>query len=279
MLIIGCGMGTYIRNMSWISEKALWEDVLIKYPGLARPYQQLAVHYREKGDLKTASALYKKALTLKDPRPKQAHALSLNNLALMFQDAGAYARALAHYQDALSAYPEYDYARYNMVLTLINMDLLDEALRNMDYLITKTPFQKDYLNIGGFILIKKKKYADAITYFRKALQLAPGHRGVQVNLGFAFSRLGEYKKAEWFLKMARQTHPKDPLIVLILLENSLRSGDTSGADRYLEKLFRMISIEDAALMLKELPRQAVSLPLSADMLRAAIVKKLNRFVQ
>jgi len=277
LLIIGFGVGTYSRNMSWITEKSLWEDVLVKYPGIARPYQQLAAYYKGKGDLKAASALYKKAMTLQDPRPRQSRALSLNNLAIMRQETGAFEKAVTLYKSALATYPEYIYARYNMVLALINTNQLNEALRNIDYLILKNPHQAEYLNIGGFILIKKKNYAAAVPYLRKALRLAPSHRGVLTNLGFAFSRLGKHKKAEWFLKLAHQSNPKDPIILLTFLENSLRGGHRSDADRYLERLFKSVSIENVRLLLRELPRQGLTLPLSPELLGPAIAEKLDRY--
>ena len=275
LLIIGFGLGTYSRNMSWITEKTLWGDVLVKYPGIARPYQQLAVYYKGKGDLKTASALYKKAMTLKDPRPRQSRALSLNNLAIMLQETGAFEKAVILYKNALAEYPEYIYARYNMVLALINMNQLNEALRNIDYLISKNPHQEEYLNIGGFILIKKKKHAAALPYLRKALRLAPSHRGVLTNLGFAFSRLGKHQKAAWFLKLAHQANPQDPIILLTLLENSLRGGNRSDVDRYMERLFKSVSIEDVRLLLRELPRQGLVLPLAPELLGPAIAEKLK----
>ncbi|MBC8463557.1 MAG: tetratricopeptide repeat protein [Deltaproteobacteria bacterium] len=277
LLIIGFGVGTYSRNMSWISERSLWEDVLVKYPRIARPYQQLAVYYKGTGDLKTASALYKKAMTLKDPRPRQSRALSLNNLAIMLQEQGAFEKAVTLYKNALTSYPEYIYAHYNMVLALINTNQLNEALRNIDYLISKNPHQEEYLNIGGFILIKKKQYAAAVPYLRKALRLAPSHRGVLANLGFTFSRLGKHKKAEWFLKLAHQANPKDPIILLTLLENSLRGGNRSEVDRYLERLFKLVSIEDVRLLLRGLPRQGLALPLSPELLGPAIAEKLDRY--
>ncbi len=275
LLIIGFGVGTYSRNVSWITEKSLWGDVLAKYPGIARPYQQLAVYYKGQGDLKTASALYQKAMTLKDPRPRQSRALSLNNLAIMFQAKGEFEKAVTLYKNALTAYPEYIYARYNMVLALIHTNQLNEALRNIDTLISKNPHQVEYLNIGGFILIKKKKHAAAIPYLRKALRLAPSHRGVLTNLGFALSRLGKHKKAEWFLKLANQADPKDPIILLTLLENSLRGGHRSEADRYLERLFKFVSIEDVRILLKEFPRPGLTLPLSPELLAPAIAEKLK----
>lgn len=275
LLIIACGTSTHLRNAKWTTEKTLWEDVLRKYPHLARPYQKLGGFYKEHGNSPAALALYKKSLELKDPRPKQSQTLALNNMATIYLEKGDYGKAIALCQKALSINSDYHYARYNLVLAFINQRLLDKALKNIDQVILKNPDQGEYLNLRGFILIKQKKFHQALPCFRQALRLDQKHRGALVNLGVALSMIGEYEKAEWFLVRAHKTYARDPIILLSLIDNNLRWKNSTGADRYLYMLLDVISIEDIRILLKTLPQHGVSLPLSPGSLREVIAAKIE----
>ena len=45
LLIIGMGMGTYIRNMTWQTPRTLWQDAMAKAPLSSRPLHNLAWAY------------------------------------------------------------------------------------------------------------------------------------------------------------------------------------------------------------------------------------------
>ena len=81
-VIISLCVGTIIRNKAWATEKTLWEDCIIKAPGMARPYHNLAsYHYQKLGDMNKAMEFYKTSLTKKYLNSKTGHALTFNNMA------------------------------------------------------------------------------------------------------------------------------------------------------------------------------------------------------
>jgi tetratricopeptide (TPR) repeat protein len=64
LLIMGLGIGTYVRNIAWASEKTLWEDALQKAPNSKRPYHNLAWGYYWKIGLHDkAIEMYEKSLS------------------------------------------------------------------------------------------------------------------------------------------------------------------------------------------------------------------------
>ena len=89
--------GTIVRNRAWATEKTLWEDCIVKAPGMARPYHNLAYyHYRKIGNMNKAMELYKKSLTKKYTNSKTAHALTFNNMAIISCNKGDYKNSIKY---------------------------------------------------------------------------------------------------------------------------------------------------------------------------------------
>ena len=275
-LLMGLGSATYIRNMAWATEKSLWEDVMVKSPGNPRPHQNLAMYYQGIGGFDEALELYGKALSLKDQTPKQSQVLSLNNMGNIYTKKGEYEKAIKLYKSALVIYPENERARYNMILALVNIGRWEEASQNADLLLSKQYYHEEYLNSKGFILIKQKRPEKAIPYLRSALRLAPSNRNVIVNIGVALSLMGKHKRAEWFLRRANRIFPNDITILLCLIENSLRAEDEFGADRYLEKLFASVSINDISIISMRSINDNTVVPYSRELLAPVIAHKLKK---
>ena len=276
LLLIGFGSATYIRNMAWATEKSLWEDVMVKSPGNPRPYQNLAICYEGIGRFDKALELYKKALPLKDQEPRHSQFLSLNNMGNIYRIKNEYEKAIELYKRAIDIYPKNELAQYNMIFSLVNSERWEEASENANLLLSKKYYHEKYLNLKGFILIKQKRPEEAIPYLRSALRLAPNNRNAIVNMGVALSLMGKHKKAEWFLKRANQIYPNDITILLCLIENSLRAGDEFCADRYLEKLFASVSINDIRMILMGSINDDTVMPYSRELLAPVIAHKLKK---
>jgi Tfp pilus assembly protein PilF len=241
LVIIGLGASTHTRNRVWQTEKALWEDVLHKSPGLASPYQALAVYYKNSGDTERALAFYQKALSLKSQRPRQSKALALNNMGNLYADRGEYERAVGLYRDALKVYPGHERSLHNLTLALLKSGQLPEARRYAGELNSRF-YNQTYLNLNGFILIKLQKPAEAIPFLVQAVRLAPYERNAAVNLGVAMTLTGQHDQAEKILTTIQRKYPNDIVTLLCLIDAYLRSENTQGADNYSEKLFAVGSI-------------------------------------
>lgn len=64
-----------------------------------------------------------------------------------------------------------------------------------------------YVNLGN-IFTKKGEFDKAITYYRKALQIAPGQTEAYSNLGYIYDQKKEYGKAVEVLELAVKLSPK-----------------------------------------------------------------------
>jgi Tfp pilus assembly protein PilF len=276
LLLITLGSGTYIRNKVWAAEKYLWLDAMKKAPGYARPYQILASQFKKIGRLDESLRLYRKALTLRDPKPKQSLSLSYNNIGNIYAQKKEYETAIEHYKKALEADPGSERAWYNLAIALINTKQWEAASNPADTLIAKWHYLPKYQNLKGFILIKQKKPQKAIPYFRRALRLAPYDRGTLIYLSVALSLSGKYKRAEWFLKRANSLYPNDILIVLCRADNNLKAGHRDQAGIYLDYLLDKFGEKKLEAFLKKQSKDNFSVPLSYELLIPVIVDKVER---
>ena len=76
VILIGVSIGTYTRNLTWATEKTLWEDAMGKAPKSARPVHNLAWgHYEPAKEYEKAYKLYEISLDLEWPNKNhRAHA-------------------------------------------------------------------------------------------------------------------------------------------------------------------------------------------------------------
>ena len=278
ILLIGLGTGTYIRNMAWATEKSLWEDAMHKAPGSARPLTNLAWEMSYGKDAKAenydlALKLYKKSMSLQKSR-ELSNPIILNNMAGIYLRKGESQKAVELMEKALDINPDYNRGRYDFIQILITSGEWDEASKNADRLISKAKNHEGYLNIKGFILLKQKRPEEAIEYFQKSLKIAPNFKTTLMYMGSALSLSGYYSRADWFLNRAAQKSSGDIMNYFCLLENSLRAGDESGAEKYTEKLFTLFSLKTIETNLKMLSRNYRSAPVSQELIYPIIKRKL-----
>ena len=275
-ILFGLGMGTYVRNAVWATEKSLWEDVRIKAPGIARPYQVLAAHYARTGQYDVAFNLYEKALALKHPSPKVSQAHSFNNMGNIQLYRHNYKEALKLYQAALDVYPGHEKSLHNMTLALIKGGRWEEASEHADLLIAKQAYNESYLNLKGLILIKQKRYQEAKPVLLKALKIAPRSRNAAINLGVVLSLTGKHQQAANLLKRVQRDYPKNITIQFALIENSVRAGDEFAVDSYLEKMLAEFSVNDIIDYLMGIGDDKAATPFSQEIIAPAVANILKK---
>ena len=275
ILLIGTGLGTYSRNLAWATEKSFWEDAMKKAPGNARPYHNLANYYYAKiGCFDKALKLYEKALPLKYPNPNYDLAVSLKNMGSIYLKKNEYEKAIKHTQKALFIFPEYNDARYDLVLMLVKTGKWKEALENADRLLARQNNNAAYLDLNGFVLLKQKKYNEAISFFRAALNIKPNYRRSLLNMGVTLSLTGEYGRGYLCLRRADQIFPNEITTLFCLIENRLRAGDTKNVDQYIGRLFASYSIEKISTTLKEIICSNFLVPVAHEVIAPVIAKKI-----
>lgn len=276
LLLIGLGSGTYIRNMAWRTEKALWEDAMAKAPKSDRPPHNLAWGYYEKiGDYEKALALYEKALQQDSIHSLIYKDISLANMAKIYYGKQEYERALMLSRSALAINPINEIARFNMILQLLKLNRVDEALENADILLKARENHPVYLDIKGLILLRKNQADDALRYFEKALAILPDHGQRLLYTGVTNRMLGKYEEASAFFKRSHSLLPNDLSPLFHLIENSLRAGDTASADKYADRLLATGSLVKIENILNKAIHRDLLVPLSHDLIGPLLARKMK----
>jgi Tfp pilus assembly protein PilF len=276
ILLVMLGLGTYVRNMVWTDERTLFEDTIQKAPARARPYQNLASDYFIKtGDYEKAMALYKKSMYLDDNTRHKSEVISLINMANVYaKQKKNYKKVAEIYKRVLSLKPGYSPVLYHLCLTLIQMGEMEEALVYIDQLLSKYPESAEYLNAKAFILIKQNDLDNALTYLIKAIEKAPDDEKILLSLGLLKNLSGKYVSAEHYLKRLYNRNPKNITALLLLIENSVNSGNIQQAEIYAENLISEFSVKEISISLEQKPSIVLQWMLKRDHVVPVIVRKM-----
>ncbi len=107
---------------------ALLESVVEQSPELSAPRIDLAIAYRNQGDLAAAETHLEQALGVNPNHP-----IALNELGIIYRETARFAEAKRSYESALAVYPGYHYARRNLaVLCDLYLDDLGCARENYE---------------------------------------------------------------------------------------------------------------------------------------------------
>jgi len=250
LIIIGIGAGTYIRNMAWATEKALWEDAMHKAPNSHRPLHNLAwAYYTKIGQYDKAIDLYKKSLNLR-ANNNSANPIALSNLALLYVQKKNYQKAFELWQNALERLPGNDVIRHRYVIGLIEMKNWNAALDNLNQLMTRHPAHFDYNYLKGYVLLNQNQYDAALQYFEQCLNLVSENQQALLGAGICNNLMGHYERAEAIFSRVLKFAPDDDLTLLWLVETNLSVDDKPDVDRYLKELLKIIPSEELLVLLK-----------------------------
>ncbi len=169
-------LGTVERNPVWRSDLTLWEDAATKSPDSALVHYNLGAALQASGDRDRAIAAYLRAVELQ-PGP-----LPLNNLGVLYREAGATATAIEVLQRALRYDPRYHPAENNLALAYLDLGLVEPALAHLRAAVQLAPNQADYLNNLGRALEDAGKVGEARQSYEAALRVDPANATARRNL-------------------------------------------------------------------------------------------------
>ncbi len=114
---------------------AILERIVAEAPELATPVIDLGIAYHRSGDLESAEAMLTRALALNADHP-----VVHNEIGIVYRKTGRFAEARASYEQALSIYPGFHYARRNLaVLCDLYLNDLPCALANYEAYMETVP--------------------------------------------------------------------------------------------------------------------------------------------
>jgi tetratricopeptide (TPR) repeat protein len=185
--------------------------------------------------------MLKKALTLKKNNKLQ-EAVILDNIGKIYYENGNDKSAVHYLQKAVDCYPPYSSARYQLSITLANLGKLSASKEHLNKIILELPDNViSPLNMKGLILIKERKYREALSLFRKCLSIRRYDKNALINLGGIYYLTGDYHKAKIYFKLAYHYHPRETFTLLWLIDVNLRVNDKKEAIRYIDTLLSNVS--------------------------------------
>ena len=129
---------------------------------------------------------------------------SLRMMAL----AGLVVLALPAAAFAVDTAPNQDAPDLAVVRAKIKSKDWQAAIRDLNGLIAQGVQHADVYNLLGFALRKSGDSAQAYTWYRKALEFAPNHKGALEYLGELYVERGELAKAREHVSLLRRLCPE-----------------------------------------------------------------------
>lgn len=116
-----------------------------------------------------------------------------------------YQQAYQLYGKALSAQPHDLDLLYARALAAEHVDKVDQAEQDLREILKQRPKDAAALNALGYTLANRThRYQEAYKYISEAYKLSPDNPAVIDSMGWVYFRMGDYKKAEKYLRRAHR---------------------------------------------------------------------------
>ena len=145
------------------------------------------------------------------------HAFALVSLANAYEAARRYDDAIAAYDRVPKSTPLQTEIEIRKAFDLNSLDRVDEAKAILDKVIAADPKNSKALDALGSIMRVRKRYAEAVDYYTRALRLvkrpAKQHWSLFYSRGTCYERLKDWPPAEADLKKALKLYPDQPMVL------------------------------------------------------------------
>ena len=183
--------------------QAVLERALELSPGDFRIRLNLALLLRARGDIPRAMQILSE---LRDEHPTSA--VVLHNLGVTALSAGEPGVAAAHLQQALGWDPHRLGARLELARSYLAADDLDRAEVELSTLLDRNAWVADAHFLLGLIWEQRNDTDQAITHYRRAIELDPYEVSYQLHLGQACLHNDQLVPAERAFRAALDIDPK-----------------------------------------------------------------------
>ena len=181
------------------------QRVLAIRAGDPRALYDMALAYFLSGSSVRGMNTLKRAL-MADPEDPQAH----NLLATQLYAAGDASGAEQEFRQAIRWNPRHAAAHANLASLLAAQGRLDHSEGHFEKAVQFGPdYGKGLLDYGIFLADHRKRFGQAITHLRAAVQLDPGSVPARVGLGYVLSLNGDLEEAIHELQFALAREPSN----------------------------------------------------------------------
>ncbi len=149
-------------------------------------------------------------------------------------EQGKLDEALAQFEIAVKAQPDYVEAHVSIAVILIEKGRLDEAVPHLQKALALDPDSWFAHANLGIILDRKGRHDEAIAHFAKTVELNPRHPTARANLGRALAQQGKLDEATIQFRAAVDLVPEDPASRLNLGNILLERGSEQEACMHFE---------------------------------------------
>ncbi|MFZ2630269.1 MAG: hypothetical protein WA081_02435 [Desulfosalsimonadaceae bacterium] len=262
------GVWTYQRNRVWASDIGFWEDCAQKSPNDARPIQNLAYTFQQRGDQNQAIQYYQKSLALdNNPITHYNIGISLSKMEHHLEAVTAYKKAIElnyrspvvyskiayeqvmsgelnaaqdNYRLAVTIKPDNDKAQNALQKLSTFLQKCGEMVRCLKNLCKEFPQNPDLRFKLAGLLAGKGDIREAISRYREALALMPeSKRPLYLltlhHLADCNAMIGEKDNALDILLKYDRLSPGNPEIAFQLAAIQSDSGNTEAAFTWLGK--------------------------------------------
>ncbi|WDP86597.1 MAG: hypothetical protein HUN05_16935 [Desulfobacter sp.] len=271
------GMGTYLRNIEWKTEKSLWLSALEKAPGRSRPYQNYsAFHVQFQKDWDFVIELNKESLEKNNSKPAYSKMVAYVNLGLGYEKKGEIEKAIKYRQKAIEVFPlKENIAGYLQLL--VKADKIETAAKAILQNIKHKNLNQMGLNLRTLIYLKDHQLKPALKSGLEAILKDPFDLDAITYFGYANMVNNEYARAEHYLNKAISLNSPNQLYIgIALIQNYFGQKDMAKAEEQTLKVLEHFSLEDIFSMLDSIQKDAYPiLPLSEEEIRAAFAREIK----
>lgn len=160
-------------------------------------------------------------------------------LGRLHLEAAEYKEAAEELALVINTDPRYDEARFYVGVAQDALGQTEKALETNQSLAGRLPLFEVYNNIG-VLMLKLKRFADAITHLKPAVDAAPRDTDTLFNLGYAYFLSKDNANAAATLKNQTRQRPSDGEAFYILSKALAASGDQPGATQALDQAKKLL---------------------------------------
>ena len=204
-------------------------------PDTPGPYTNLGRALQGQGRFEESEEQLRRALEV-DPR----HLSALQNLAELYRKQGNFAQAIEAYRAVLAIQQDYALAHAGLGHTLYTIDRHEEAIEAMERALALRP---ELPMAGGLQIVmgqaarKLGQFDRADAYLRRAMAIQPRKIEPLLELAELRSLEGRHEAAEAYRRRARELHPNNPAALHTVAESLRKGGRTEEAIAAYQEVF------------------------------------------
>jgi tetratricopeptide (TPR) repeat protein len=158
-----------------------------------------------------------------------------NNLGVALLEQFKYQEAADTFRRALRIDPKLAIARINLSIALYNVPDLEGSQRESKIAIDLAPTAPQPRYISGLVARAQNRMDDAVAAFQRVLQMDPKDVGANVNLGQLYMQQRKFAEAVTALRVALESEPYNTTALYNLATALLRAGQRDEGQRMMQR--------------------------------------------